>query len=228
MPCNGEDDHDHDPLYFDPRRRTQQKNPDEWTLIKRREFLKQYDSHAHERRLREQGVLDRGVAPKLYELPRNHPSLLPKPPAAAARLVQPATAVVRAPTQKGAAAPSSGDLPSSASRQLKPSQELPIAARPSMSWSRHKGRQEPVPTPSARQAGAKGAKVQRQPLLDSDMTLSDISLPKKKRKKKQDRKRKRKRRRRDNVIIVSTPSGPFSPGTREVLKNRKALKKAQE
>lgn len=268
-----DDDHDHDPLYCDPRRRPQQRNPDQRALIKKSEPEKQYDSHVHERLLREQAMLDHDAAPKLYELPLGHPSRLPKP-AAATRLVQPATAVLPASTHKGTAVPSVRNLPATPSQQRKPQQARPVAAGPPVPRAVHKVPQEPMPTPSARQVETKvravaptvtgpnasapsmrGVSVEkrarrqsappmvmtraearpdaarigvRQRLLDSDLTPPDSSPPNKKRKKSHGRKKKKKGRKDENVIIVSTPSGPFSPGTREVRKSRKALKKAQE
>ncbi|XP_070391185.1 uncharacterized protein [Dermacentor albipictus] len=276
-----DDEYGHDPLFFDPRHRGTVRSPEKRAqqhLTRKIKYGKQYDSHIHERRLRDQRNLEHGPIPE----PSGTTLDLPPPkPVGSTRASPPTYAGRQALTSKEQAghsarhpsllqqprAPVLGH-PGELQQQLQPVQlwqPQAISIRmPSVSKS--------VPTSSKHQVGARvqatqpaviqprasvpSARVHNQvqeharllaasqvtPRANVDERLiqqhrkrrgsyskweySDSSGVQMKDKKK--KKEKKKKKHKENAIVVSTPSGPFSPGTKTRKKSHKALKKAQE
>lgn len=207
---NSAEDHYHDPLFFSPKRQGQLHSPrgqrGPWPPGNLKHG-KGHDSRVHERKIRERWEADRGPYPAQ---PRVEPSLSPRHPQHVGH--QPAARVQPSTTHK-AVHPSAEEQERAALEaraELRAVQKLRAA------------KLGPVQQFGPALHGAE-AQAHAFPEPKKDYEKHGIDT-----KKKRGKKKKKKRRHDDEKIVVSTPTGPFSPGTKAVKKTQKAMKKAKE
>ncbi|KAL1479137.1 hypothetical protein MTO96_052106 [Rhipicephalus appendiculatus] len=277
----------HDPLYFDPRRRVTVQSPEgrakQQHQTGKSKQGKLYDSHIHERRLRDQGSLEHSFARDPSGT--THGQQPPKP-VGPTRMPLPAFAGQQAGTSKEKAgtsarrpsAPSSGQPRARVTEHRdERQQQQPVLPRqppvrgPSFPKPTHKDPPVPAPksskhqvraavqavpsvaalprtrvpfVPAANQAQGRAKPVAAAPRKEASPVderaieknrKARASYPRPEsshssqiRPRKSTKKHKKKKKHNKEAIVVSTPTGPFSPGTKAVMKSQKALKKAQE
>lgn len=262
------EDHGHDPLYFSPKSRGQLCSPrgGPWPTGEHK-HRKGYDSHGHERKIRERWEADQGpisspLRPQPSLSPRHpqhvghqdaalaHPSTTHKaavaaslPTLAAPLGYQPhASSSTRQPgvsplVQERAALEAAAELRAVQKRRAEKQEAAQHA--PEQEFRRRlrgvedaQGRALPsAPVPVALLARGKQQKTGIQPPIETLEHKKDYNKHGKRKTTKMGKKKgkkKKKKRSKKGEIVVSTPIGPFSPGTKAVLKTQKAMKKAKE
>ncbi|KAL1433096.1 hypothetical protein MTO96_002061 [Rhipicephalus appendiculatus] len=242
----------HDPLYFDPRRRVTVQSPEgrakQQHQTGKSKQGKLYDSHIHERRLRDQGSLEHSFARDPSGT--THGQQPPKP-VGPTRMPLPAFAGQQAGTSKEKAGtsarrpsapyPTPKDPPVPAPKSSKHQVRAAVQAVPSVAAlprtrvpsvpaaNQAQGRAKPVAAAPRKEASPVDERaIEKNRKARASYPRPESSHSSQIRPRKSTKKHKKKKKHNKDAIVVSTPTGPFSPGTKAVMKSQKALKKAQE